>query len=122
MSLGPAASPAALPLDPFDSHSPLTIQLLRIPRMRLLLAVFQPRAVVTLQHPVLGAVLAHAEAALADDRVDLLLALLVHNVFLVVAGWLLGHAAPEREREVEGALRCYGGKGRRGVEVLPCEY
>jgi len=70
-----------------------------------------------LEQPMLGAELAGAKPALADDGLDLLLALLIGRVLLVVARRFLGHAAAERECEVDGALRpdVGGGQGRGGV-------
>jgi len=48
---------------------------------------------------MLRAELARAEATVADYRLDLLSAF-VGGFFLVVAGWLLGHAAAEWESKV----------------------
>lgn len=92
-------------LDPLDSNSPLPLQLRRIPLMALLLAVLQPRAVMALQQPMLRAVLARAEAALAHYGLDLLLALVRGVVLLVVALGEFGrHAAANGESEMEGGL------------------
>lgn len=85
--------------DALDSHRPLRVQLVGVRLVTLLLAVLQVRTVVALQHPMLAAEMAAAEAAVADDGGELALAL-VRCVFLVVARWLLGHAAAKREREV----------------------
>jgi len=61
----------------------------------LLLAVLEVGAVVRLQQPVLGAEVAATEAAVADDALHLLLAL-VRRFLLVVTRWLLRHAAADR--------------------------
>jgi hypothetical protein len=76
--------------------------------------VFQTVALVVLEQPVLATVVAVAEAAVADDALGALLAV------LVVAADLLGrHAAEEREGQVERrlALDVVVGQVPRGREV-----
>lgn len=53
-----------------------------------------------LEQAMLGAEMAAAETAVADDALHLLFAL-IRSVFLVVAGWPFGHAAAEGEGEVQ---------------------
>ena len=55
------------PSDPPHNHRPLRIQPIRVPLMRLLLAVLEPRALVIFQHAVSSAEVPGAEAAVADD-------------------------------------------------------
>lgn len=65
---------------------------------------------------MLGAEVPTAEAAVADDALHLLFAL-VRRVFLVVARWLLGHAAAERQSEVECGFAADGEVFEGGVGV-----
>jgi hypothetical protein len=59
-----------------DHHRPLAVQLVGIAGMRLLLAVFQTRAGMGLEHAVLRAEVAVAKAAVTDDPLGSFLALL----------------------------------------------
>lgn len=85
-------------LDSFNSSSPLTLQLLLIPVLLLLLAILQPRAIMTLQHAMLAAKVPAAESAVSYDS--------LRGVFAVfeTAADFLGAAAPEWEGHVEGAF------------------
>ena len=62
--------------DPSDGNRPLTLELLLVALLVLLLAVFQPRAAVRLQHAVLAAKVAGAEAAVADNALRCVAAVL----------------------------------------------
>ena len=64
--------------------------------MALLLTVLQALALMVLQHTVLTAVVAAAEAAVADDALRRILAVLER-----AADLLRGHAAAQRERHVQ---------------------
>lgn len=59
-----------------DDNGPLAVQLVGIASVRLLLAVLQAGAGVGLEHSVLGAEVAGAEATVADDALGGFLALL----------------------------------------------
>lgn len=58
--------------------------------------------------------MAAAEAAVADDALRLLFAL-VRGIFLVVTRWLLGHAAAQGESQVEGGFGADGELFESGV-------
>lgn len=85
-------------LYPLDSHGALALQLLLVPVLLLLLAVLQPRAVVRLQHAMLAAVVPFAEAAIPDDALGCVLAV------LEVASDLLGCAAADGQGHVQRAF------------------
>jgi hypothetical protein len=90
-------------LHAFDSHRPLAIQPLRIPLVALLLAVLETLALVVFEQPMLSAEVAGAEAAVADDALCCVAAL------LETAPYLLGrHSAAQRQRHVQ---RCVGRDG-----------
>ena len=79
-----------LPLsDSSDGHCPLALERLLVALLVLLLAVLQPRAAVRLQHAVLAAEVAGAEAAVADN------ALRGVTTVLEAAADLLGAAAAD---------------------------
>ena len=77
--------------------------------MRLRLAVLQPRTLVILQHTVLAAEVALAEAAVADDALRGFFA-----VFEGATNFLGGHSAEDGEGDVEGAVLRYVQSGERG--------
>ena len=91
-----------------DGDGALLDQLAGVALVALLLAVLEVGAVVGLQQPVLGAEVAAAEPAVADDPLHLLLAL-VRRLFLVVARRLLRHPAAQGERYVQ---RCFAPDGQ----------
>lgn len=64
------------PLYALDRHSSLAVQLVRVSLVALLLAVLQAGALVVLQHSVLAAVVAIAEAAVTDNSLSRILAVL----------------------------------------------
>jgi hypothetical protein len=104
--------------DALDGHGPLAIQFCRIALVALLLAVLEALAPVVLEQAVLAAEMAGAEAAVADDALGGVLALLEG------AADLLGrHAATERQCHVQDGVGREGergeGFGGRG-EVLAC--
>jgi len=92
-------------LDPLHDNRPLPLQLLLIPFPPLLLAVLQPRTLVVLQHPMLLAKLPVAEATISYDTLCYLMAVL-ERAFV-----LLGRAAAERQRYMEGGVGRYGEGG-----------
>lgn len=99
-----------------DRHGPLAIQLGRIPLVALLLAVLEPLALVVLEQAVLPAEVARAEAAVADDALGGVLALLEGAPDL-----LGGHAAAQGECHVQDGVGRQGEAGEgfgRGGEVL----
>jgi len=75
--------------DSSDGDSPLALKLLLVALLVLLLAVLQPRAAVRLQHAVLAAEVTRAEAAIADDALRCVAAV------LEAAADLLGAAAAD---------------------------
>jgi hypothetical protein len=75
--------------DSSDSHRPLALKLLLVALLVLLLAVLQPGAAVRLEHAVLAAEVAGAEAAVADDALRGVAAV------LEAAADLLGAAAAD---------------------------
>lgn len=99
------------PSNALNSHRPLTLQLLLIPLLVLLLAVLQARAAVRLQHPVLAAEMAIAEAAVADDPLRRVAA-----VFETTAD-LFGTSAADWQREVDRRLACDGVGGQSCARV-----
>lgn len=99
------------PSNALDSNRPLTLQLLLIPLLILLLAVLQARTAVRLQHPVLAAEMAIAEAAVADDPLRRVAA-----VFETAADFL-GASAADWQREVDCRLACDGVGGQGCARV-----
>jgi hypothetical protein len=77
-------------LDSLNGNRPLAVQLIRVPLMTLLFTVLQALALVVFEHAVLTAVVAIAEAAVADDGLCAVLAVLEG-----AADLLWGHAAAE---------------------------
>jgi hypothetical protein len=98
-----------------DGNGALAVELVGIPVVALLLAVLESLALVVLEHAMTTAVSALAEAAVADNGLRAVLAILEG------AADLLGrHAAAEREGEVESGIGpdgviSQGGVGRREV-------
>ena len=86
-------------LDAADGKGALAIQLVGVALMALLLAVLEPLALVVLEQAVLAAVVARAEAAVADDALRRVFA-----QFETAADLLGGHAAAQRERHVQRAV------------------
>lgn len=84
-------------LNPLHSHRPLGIQRIRIPIVTLLLAVFQPTALVILQHPMLAAEMALAEGAVAHYPLRAVFAVFEGAFYL-----LWRHAAADGQGHVEG--------------------
>ena len=84
--------------DALDSNRPLALQLLLVALLVLLLAVFKTRAVMRFQHAVLAAEVAGAEAAVTDD------ALRSVTAVLEAAADLFGCATANRERKVDCGL------------------
>ena len=79
-----AADPPVKHSDALDSRrSTLTLQLLLIPILLLLLAIFQTRAVVRLQHPVLAAEVTLTEAAITNNPLRYLFAILRRTSYLL---------------------------------------
>ena len=74
-----------------DSHSPLAVELVRIPLVALLLAVLETLALVVLQQAMLAAEMPIAEPAIADDALRRVLA-----IFVAAADLLGRHAAAQR--------------------------
>ena len=74
-----------------DSHSPLAVELVRIPLVALLLAVLETLALVVLQQAMLAAEMPIAEPAIADDALRRVLA-----IFVAAADRLGRHAAARR--------------------------
>lgn len=84
-------------LDALDGHGTLAVELIGITAVTLLLAVLEALALVVLKHAVLTAVMAGAEAAVADNGLS--------TVFAVLEGaanLLGGHAAAKGQGEVQG--------------------
>lgn len=81
-------------LNALDGHGALAFELLAIAILLLLLAVFQTRAVVALQHTVLATKVSLAEAAVAHDALGGVLAV------LCVAADLLWCATADGKRHV----------------------
>ena len=81
--------------DSLDSESPLALELLLVALLILLLAVLEACAVVRFQHAVLAAEVAGAEAAVADDALRGIAAV------LEAAADLFGCAAADGEGEVD---------------------
>lgn len=104
-------------LDALDSHGAFAVELVGVPLVALLLAVLKALALVVLQEAVLATEMPVAEAAVADNALCGVLAL------LVAAADLLGrHATAQRQRHVQRCVRrdCVFAKrcGSRG-QVLP---
>lgn len=101
--------------NPPNNHRPLTLQLLPIPLLALRLAILEPRAGMTLEQTVLSAKVTLTEAAVADDALGGLAAVLCAAAYLL--GW---HAAAEGESHVQGGEGgdVVVGKGVRGVEEV----
>lgn len=97
-------------LNTFDSNGALAVQLVRIPVVALLLAVLQSLALVILEHAMTAAVPALAEAAVTDNGLCAVLAVLEGTTDL-----LWGHAAAERECEVESRVGADGVISQGGV-------
>lgn len=103
-------------LDTLDSHGALAVELNRIPLVGLFLAVLEALALVVLEQTVLAAEMAVAEAAVTDDALRRVLALLV-----AAADLLRGHAAAHRQRHVQRGVGGDGIVGERcagGAQVL----
>ena len=86
-------------LDAADGKGALAIQLVGVALVALLLAVLEPLALVVLEQAVLAAVVARAEAAVADDALGGVLALLER-----AADLLGGHAAAHGQGHVQGGV------------------
>lgn len=91
------------------------MQPLSIPLMAFLLAVLEAVALVVLQHAVLAAVVAAAEAAVADNGLGAILAVLER-----AADLLGGHSTAQGQGHVQGGIGAdavfgEGGGGRREV-------
>ena len=84
--------------DALDSNSPLALKLLLVALLVLLLAILEACAVMRFEHAVLAAEVAGAEAAVADD------ALRSVTAVLEAAADLFGCAAADRERKVDCGL------------------
>jgi len=84
--------------DTLDRHSALTLKLLLVPVLVLLFAVLQSRASVRLKHAVLAAEMTLAEAAVADNPLRGILAL------LEVAADLLWRATADGKSKMYHAL------------------
>jgi len=93
-----------------DSNGALAVQLIRIPVVALLLAVLESDALVVLEHAMTAAVSAFAEAAVADDGLGAVLAVLEG-----AADLLGGHSAAQREGEMEGGIGPDGVISQGGV-------
>jgi hypothetical protein len=85
-------------LNSSDGNRPLALKLLLVALLVLLLAVLEPRTAVRLQHAVLAAEVAGAEAAVAYDALRGVAAV------LEAAADLLGPAAADGLREVDRGL------------------
>jgi hypothetical protein len=85
-------------LNSSDGNRPLALKLLLVALLVLLLAVLEPRTAVRLQHAVLAAEVAGAEAAVADNALRRVAAV------LEAAADLLGPAAADGLREVDRGL------------------
>jgi hypothetical protein len=93
-----------------DGNGALAVELVGIPVVALLLAVLESLALVVLEHAMTTAVSALAEAAVADNGLRAVLAVLEG------AADLLGrHAAAEREGEVESGIGTDGVISQGGV-------
>jgi hypothetical protein len=79
-----------------NSNRTLGIQLIRIPLMALLLAILETLALVVFKHAMFAAVVALAEAAVADNGLGAVLAVLEG-----AADFLGGHAAAQGQCEVQ---------------------
>lgn len=64
------------PLDAFDGHRSFALQLLFVPVLLLLLAIFEPRAVVRLKHAMFATEVTLAETTVADNPLRRVLAVL----------------------------------------------
>lgn len=84
-------------LNALDGHSTLAVELISVAAVALLLAVLQALALVVLEHAVLTAVVTSAEAAVADNRLSAVLAVLERT-----ADFLWGHAATQGQGEMKG--------------------
>jgi len=108
-------------LDALDGDCPLAIQFGGIALMALLLAVLQSVALVVLEHTVLGAVVAAAEAAVADNGLCAILAVLEG-----AADLLRGHAPAQGQCHVQGRvgwdLVFAEGGGGRGEVLASMDY
>ena len=85
-------------LDALDSDRPLALELLLVALLILLLAILETRAVMRFQHAVLAAEVARAEAAVADDALRGIAAV------LEAAANLFGCAAADWKGEVDCGL------------------
>ena len=86
-------------LDALDGNGALAVELVCVAGMAFLLAVLEALALVVLKHAVLAAVVAAAEAAVADNGLGTVLAVLEG------AADLLGrHAAAQRQGQVQGCV------------------
>lgn len=84
--------------DALDSDRPLALELLLVALLILLLAILETRAVMRFQHAVLAAEVARAEAAVADDALRGIAAV------LEAAANLFGCAAADWKGEVDCGL------------------
>lgn len=103
----PEAIILVLLLDSLDGDCALGLELLAVALFLFLLAVLEAGAIVRLEHAVLAAEVAAAEAAVTNDALCGVLAI------FEVAADLLGCAAAEGQSDVEGALPAdgVGGEG-----------
>ena len=83
-------------LYPFEHRRPLGIKLYGIPFMTLLLAVFEPAALVVLQHPMLATEVPRADPPVPDDPLRRVLA--IFECAAKLLGW---HATPYWECELQ---------------------
>lgn len=86
-------------LNTLDSNCPLAVQLHGVPLVAFLLTILQALTLVVLQHAVLTAVVAAAEAAVTYDALCGVLA-----VFEGASNLLRGHAAAQWEGHVYGGV------------------
>ena len=103
------AASLGLLLNALDSHSPLTFEFLLVPILLLFLAILQPGASMTLQHPVPAAEVSRAESAVSHDALS--------SIFAVfeIAPDLFGCAAADWQGHVEGTFAGDGVVGECGA-------
>ena len=90
-----------MPSNPFDNSSPLTIELVGIPLVALLPAIFKPTAFMVLEHPMFATEMPLTEAAVTDNPLCLLFAFLE-----AASNFLRRHSAANGKEEMECAVGC----------------
>lgn len=108
----------ASPSNPLNDDRALTVQLVRIPLMAFLLAVFQTGAFMILQHAMFAAEMSVAKTTVADDALRRFFA-----VFVSTSDFPRRHAPAYGEGHIDGGRRWdvergKGGGGGAGRQVF----